>query len=404
MSSVSIVYRKDKLNKKGEAPIHFRIIKDRKISYIASGIMLPAEHWDEEKHKIKSKHTNSQRLNSFLSNKFAELQDNVFEHETISKSLTSRMLKEKTFGKKPVDFFELANEVLQFYASENKIGTHDKCQSILKKLEVYTKGRNLSFQEITVDFLYKYESYLRTELGNKTNTIHKDLKFIRRVFNEAYKRDLIDHQVNPFLRYKLKQEKTSREYLTEEELKVIENLVIRPFMPAKLELHRDMFVFSTYTGGLRVSDILQLKWQNFDGSHIHFCMKKTKEQLSIKLPDRAIAILNKYKPEKVNKEAHIFPMLPNDLDDNNPRELDHAISSATAYINKNLKVLAEYCKINKPLSFHISRHTFATRALYKGMSIDKVSKLMGHSAIRVTQIYAKIVSSELDKAMDIFND
>ena len=112
MASVSIVYRKDKPNKKGEAPIHFRIIKDRKISYIASGILIPEDHWDSAKNKIKGKHTNSARLNSFLTNKFAELQDQVFEHETISKSSTTRQLKEKIYGKKPEDFFAFADEVV----------------------------------------------------------------------------------------------------------------------------------------------------------------------------------------------------------------------------------------------------------------------------------------------------
>lgn len=77
---------------------------------------------------------------------------------------------------------------------------------------------------------------------------------------------------------------------------------------------------------------------------------------------------------------------------------------ATNYINKGLKILASETGIEKPLSFHISRHTWATRALRKGISIDKVSKIMGHAAIHETQIYAKIVNEELDKAMDIFND
>ena len=97
-------------------------------------------------------------------------------------------------------------------------------------------------------------------------------------------------------------------------------------------------------------------------------------------------------------------MLPDDLNENEPRELDNAISSASAYINKNLKIIAKKAGIEKPLSFHISRHTWATRALRKGISIDKVSKIMGHAQIRETKIYAKIVSEELDKAMDVFND
>ena len=97
-------------------------------------------------------------------------------------------------------------------------------------------------------------------------------------------------------------------------------------------------------------------------------------------------------------------MLPLDLKLDDPQAVDLQISRATAHINNSLKAIKKLTNISKHISFHISRHTWATRALKKGISIDKVSKLMGHAAIRETQIYAKIVNSELDKAMDAFND
>ncbi|QEC68749.1 site-specific integrase [Panacibacter ginsenosidivorans] len=401
MASVTMIFRKDKVNKQNLAPIHFRIIKNRKISYISSGIMIPIDQWDNDKNKVKSAHKSSARLNSFLANKFAELQDNVLEFETSSNHLTSKMLKEKTFGKKETDFFQLANEILNSYIQENKIGTYDKCTSIIKKMTTYMKEKALPLQEINVEFLIKYETYLRQTMKNKTNTIHKDLKFIRRVFNEAYRRELIEHSQNPFLRYQLKQDKTNRVFLNETELKLIEDVLLP--INTRLDLHRDMFVFASYAGGLRVSDMLLLKWSMFDGKNINITIHKTKEQLSIKVPNTGLEIINKYAELRNDTNPYIFPMLPDSLDEKNARELDSAISSATAYINKNLKIITKKCNIIKPCSFHIARHTWACRALQKGISIDKVQKLMGHSAISQTQIYAKIVSTELDNAMDAFN-
>jgi len=401
MATVAIVYRKDKLNKDNEAPVHLRIIKDRRINYVTTGIMIPEKNWDVKMNCIKGKFPNKERLNSFIANKFAELQDQVFEHETVSKSLTTRALKEKIYGKKPSDFFAFADEVVEQYQLAGKIGTYDKNKSIIAKLKDYQYGRQLMFQDITPSFLMNYEKHLRQTLGNKTNTIHKDMKFLRKLFNDAYRQDLIEHNQNPFLKYQLKLEKTQRAYLTEEELKAIEDFPATP--GTRIELHRDMFVFATYTGGLRVSDVLQLKWKNCDGTHIHFAIKKTSQQLSIKLPNVAIEIISRYKPKKITPDHFIFPMLPNDLNMNDPRMVDQEISGATAYINKNLKIIAQKIGIDKPLSFHISRHTWATRALRKGISIDKVSKIMGHAAIRETQIYAKIVNEELDKAMEVFN-
>lgn len=402
MASVSIVFRKDKLNKKSEAPIHFRIIKDRKINYISSGIMLPEENWDYKKNKIKSKHPNSARFNSFLSNKFTELQDQVFEHDTISKSLTTRQLRDKIYGKKPTDFFSFADEAIEKYLENGKIGTYDKNRSIIAKLKNYVGDKNLCFQDITLDFLVKYEKYLKDTHKNTTNTVYKDYKFIRKLFNDAYSQEIIEHQVNPFNKFKMKFEKTERVFLTEDELLLIANF--QPTPGTRLELHRDMFVFAAYSGGLRVSDMLQLQWKHFDGVNINFTIQKTGTQLSIKVPTKGLEIIEKYKPKKADKNAFIFPMLPQDINLDDARLLDSAISSATAYINKNLKIIANKVGVEKHISFHISRHTWATRALRKGISIDKVSKLMGHSAIRETQIYAKIVNSELDKAMEVFND
>ncbi|HAO05509.1 MAG TPA: hypothetical protein DCQ50_00720 [Chryseobacterium sp.] len=400
MASVSIIYRKDKKNKKQLAPIHLRIIKDRKISYIATGIMLVEDDWDFEKSKIKSRVKNSARLNSFISNKYAELQDQVLELETFTKSATTRQLKEKIYGKKPENFFVFAEEANKDYLINNQIGTYDKNASILKKLKEYVDNSSITFHDLTPDFLTKYDRYLRETLKNSINTVHKDMKFIRKLFNDAIRLDLVEADRSPFIRYKLKTEKTQRSYLTEDELLALEKVKTTP--GTRLELHKDMFIFSSYSGGLRVSDVLQLQWKHFNGERIDFTIMKTGNQLSIKLPNKALDIIKKYQPKKADKSDRIFPILPNtELD---ARELDTLISRATAYINKNLKILANKAKIEKPVSFHISRHTWATRALRKGISIDKVSKLMGHAQIRETQIYAKIVNSELDKAMDVFND
>ncbi|GAC1604100.1 MAG: hypothetical protein NVS3B8_15020 [Chitinophagaceae bacterium] len=139
----------------------------------------------------------------------------------------------------------------------------------------------------------------------------------------------------------------------------------------RMHLHKMMFIFASYTGGLRISDVLKLQWNNFDGSHIHIAIHKTKSQLSIKLPNKAIEIVKSYHTKKSKPTDFIFPMLDNDVDLNIPEEAYSRISSATAYINKNLKLLAKKAVIEKPLSFHISRHTWATRALRKGISIDK---------------------------------
>ncbi|MBD2701876.1 integrase catalytic domain-containing protein [Spirosoma sp. BT702] len=165
----------------------------------------------------------------------------------------------------------------------------------------------------------------------------------------------------------------------------------------------DVFV-RLLCGWLRTSDLLQLRWKNFTSTHIVITIYKTRDQLSINLPKRALEILDFYKPiTGPDPDAFIFPFLDRSVDYTDKRILFNAISSNTAYANKNLKKLATIAEINKEISFHTSRHTFATRALRKGIPMEYVSKLMGHASLKTTQIYAKVVNEELDKAMKVFN-
>jgi len=175
--------------------------------------------------------------------------------------------------------------------------------------------------------------------------------------------------------------------------------------PTKRIYHsRNLYIFACYTGGIRFSDLIKLKWSNYDGEHLTLITGKTTKKLIIKVPNKAIDILNLYKTSDSNPTDYIFPLLKNDVDYSDPEVLFKAIQINNAIVNDNLKTLAVSCKFKKHIHFHTSRHTFATVALKKGMRLEYVSKLMTHSTIKTTEIYAKIVNEELDKAMDIFND
>lgn len=138
--------------------------------------------------------------------------------------------------------------------------------NVVSKIRQFLNGRDLMFDEITVNWLKNFETYLRTECKNKTNTINKDLKCVRRIINEAISEEIFPYAKNPFLRFKLKTEETQKNYLTDEELSALESLELTP--GSSKELTRNMFVFACYAAGLRVSDILKLSWKNFDGEKI----------------------------------------------------------------------------------------------------------------------------------------
>lgn len=396
-----MVFRYDKVNEQGFGPIYLRLTKNRKINYISTGKRIHQKYWDKKASKVKPSYANSTQLNNYLSKLQLQYEERLLREESKEFETTLRAIKNKITGKEEkeiVDFFTLSQSLLERYYASGQIGTTAKTNSIVKKLRDYNKLPKLLLTDITPKFLANYELYLRVKLKNKTNTVHKDLKFIRRVFNEAYRQGYIEYSQNPFTKYQIKTEKTQKPYLTAEELLALEEVKCL----ANVKVARDMFIFSAYAGGIRVSDVLGLQCRHFDGMHVHFQIRKTKGQLSIKLPNKALAIIQEYTRDKKGDDF-VFPMLPEGLDINNPVLLDRAIARATALINKNLKTVASSAGIEKNLSSHIARHTWATLALKKGISLEKVSRLMGHASVRQTQVYAQIVSEELDKAMDAFN-
>lgn len=400
MSSTKIILRTSKINSSGEAPLCIRIIKNRKAKFVSLGYRVKPENWDEEKGRARKSQSNYQKLNAFIASKVSEAEGAALELETESKNISALNIKEQIMGKPSesfVKYFERSNAELE---RNQQFGSLDKGRAVLYKLKAYLKGRDLLFDEITVFWLKNFEAYLRNELGNKTNTVHGTLKTIRKLINAAISEEVIPYEKNPFLRYKLKWENVKKEFLTEEELRSFELLDLEP--GSKKDTHRNMYVFACYAGGLRISDVLQLRWKNFDGEKILVQTQKTNSTLSIKLPTKALEIIQQYQSEQNLPEHFIFPIFKNDVDYSDKRILFRAIASATVYTNTDLKDFEKMLGLSKHIHFHTSRHTWAVRALRKGMRIEYVSKLMAHTNIKVTQCYAKIVDEELEKAMAIF--
>jgi integrase len=402
MASVKLIFKENKIDNNGEIPLYIRIIKDRKTKFISIGVKLKPELWDDKEQVVKKKHPNSARMNAFIAQKVADAKEVALKLETTKGYVTSKGIKANILGKPAISFTQYFKDYLAVLKTKGKIGTHDKANATFEKFKKYTNEKEIMFDEIDVNFLRNYEYYLKDTLKNKNNTIHSNLKVFRKLFNDAIREDIIELKLNPFTKFKLSWENTNKEYLTDEELLKVEEFSIKE--GTMKYHHRNAYIFASYTAGIRISDLLQLKWKDFDGTHIQFKTQKTDDTIRVKLPTKALNIINYYKSlhEKVELDSYIFPFLDNNKNYSDPEVHFRAISSSTAYMNKDLKEIKLALELNKQLNFHTSRHTWATSALRKGMRIEYVSKLMTHSNIKTTQIYAKIVNSELDKAMDVF--
>jgi integrase/recombinase XerD len=403
MASLTIILKANKANEKGEMPLYIRVIKGRKTKFISLGIKVHPNCWDEKKLQVKGKIPNSAKINHLISTRLSEMQGITLELETKEKYVSADKIKKTVTGKDTVSFIDFANSYISDLNANGKVGTYRRVKTVMKKFQAFHHQKDLFFNEFDLSLLKKYERYLRDDLKNCKNTVHANLKVFRKLFNDAVREDLIKPEQNPFTKFKMVTEKTTREFLSEGELKMLEELDLKE--GTVMQHHLNMYIFSAYAAGLRISDLLQLRWKNYDGTSILITVQKTKQTLNVKLPSKAASILERYlmlKPER-KEEDFIFPFLSNNIDYSNPAVLYSAISSNTAYANKNLKLIAKKANISKSISFHSSRHTWATRALNKGMRLELVSKLLAHSNIRTTSIYTHIVNEDLNKAMELFD-
>ncbi|POY34669.1 hypothetical protein C3K47_19160 [Solitalea longa] len=399
MATLKLFLNTQKINKTGQAPLYLRIIHNRKSRYISLAIYLKENEWDNVNRRVKKNHPNSTRLNKLIATKIAEAEDLILEMENAASS-TAKDVQQHIKGKPKYSFYEYFDLYMKSIETRLKVPTIVSYRVFEKSIKDFEPKENLTFEDIDLQWLKRFSNWLRNMMGQNQNTADRRMKSLRRIFTSAIEDEIITPDKNPFLRYKIKKQYTEKQFLLEEEIEAIENLNLGT--DERLILCRDLFIFAIYTGGLRRWDLLELKWKNIEGDKLVLKTHKTDSVVSIKLPMKSILILDKFRPVELDPDQFIFPYLKSE-NDHNPWKRYAEITNRGSIINRQLKRIACLAKVNKKLHLHIARHSFATLALRKGMRIEYVSKLMGHSDITTTQIYAKIMNEELDKAMEIFN-
>ncbi len=248
-------------------------------------------------------------------------------------------------------------------------------RSTLLKLKAFAQDKDISFREVDEDFIERFKIFLLEKV--KVNTANSYLNKFSAVLYKAVREKIISYNPTAGLKRPQREEK-ERVYLTEEE---IQNLIAAPC--DKIDVKR-AFLFSCFTG-LRISDIQKLTWNEIREGKIHFMQKKTGGFEYIPLSDTAKNILYP------SNDSNIIPL---------PTGRVFNLSSK-GRVNMALKLWTIKAEIKKHITFHTSRHTFATLALTKGADLYTVSKLLGHKNIATTQIYAQIVDQKLNEAMKL---
>ena len=215
--------------------------------------------------------------------------------------------------------------------------------------------------------------------------------------SRSLEKNYFSQDKNPFFAFKLEADRTQKkERLSLEEITKLENLELEK--GTREYDARNMFLFSFYCAGVRIGDLIQLTWSNIQDGRLTYEMGKTEKNRSIKLLPKALDILRQYQHKKSHSQDFIFPFLRNDINRNNIAYFKKQLEAKAALINKCLKKIAVKAEIEKNLSSHIARHSFADIARKKKTSLLDIQKLLGHSSSKTTEIYLESFDIESQDA------
>jgi site-specific recombinase XerD len=386
--------------KNGLIPIYIRITIDSKRVEISTKKWVEEKNWSTPLQRAKGKDEESRKINQYINLIVGEIETIILKLSIENTKATSQMVKEILVfdeSKVPKPKHKTICEAFDYHnlKMEETLKVGKVCNKTLVRYKI-TKNKVVAFMEkqykvsdmelpaIRLRFVTEFEHYLLTTDKLQSNTAHKYIKNLKKIMNMAVGLDWIPS--NPLNQFKCSYQSPDREILNREELAVVQ---FKKLGIPRLEEVRDVFIFCCYTG-FAFSDIFQFE-QNavtigLDGEYwLSTNRQKTGTKESVPLLPVALEIIAKYK-------NHPYCVSENKL---------LPVNSNQRY-NSYLKELADICNINKHLTSHIARHTFATTVtLANGVPIETVSSMLGHTSIRTTQIYAKVVEEKVSSDMKL---
>lgn len=371
--TVRVIIRKNKVSKTtGEIPVCIRTTKDRKSTYVTL-FSIKIEYWDEVNKRIKKSHPNSIEKNKQISDALA-MHDNIaYKAVEARDEFGVGVIRDKIKKKVSHNYIEYVEHQIADLYKKGNISMYKRDKCVIDDFKRFLKKDSLPLNQFSTQIVKDFETYLIVDKENQRNTITGKMKRLRKYAKDLFIENNLDLRDFPFRNYKMKTEATDRDFLTEREFRRLvhyKEVLCTPRNPYREVL--DLFLMECYTG-LRISDLLTLKWKHYQDGLIKKKMEKTKNTISIMVAEIDIAdkmIEVRYKKatngnKQLNPEAYIFDVIKQDLDKVAPDKKLNAISSATAMINKDLKKLAKLdkIKIKKNLSTHVARHPICSSVL-----------------------------------------
>ena len=378
--------------KNGIVPIMGRVTINGSVAQFSCKCSIPKELWDAKGNRAKGKSKEARDINLSLDNIKAQIIKHYQRLSDREAFVTAEMVRNAYQGigteyETLLGAFDKDNESFKkrigidraLSSYQVRVRARNHLASFIRK---NYKRSDISMLELTPDFIKEYEIYLSTDAGLHNGSVWSNCMWLKTIVAKAHYNGLTPR--NPFAQYRVNQNIKDRAYLTEDEIKAV---MTHKFADGRLAYIRDLFVFASFTAlsfvdikELTTDDIVDVNGEKWILSKRH----KTKVPFQVKLLDIPLRIIKRYEPFQENK--FIFP------------DLNYWS------ICKPLKRMIHECGIEKPISFHCSRHGFATLALSKGMPIESVSKILGHTNIVTTQKYAKVTTEKIDRDLTVFGN
>lgn len=385
-----------KMNKiiNGLAPIYVRITVDSKRCEISAKRKISVENWNIGKGMAKPISAENKQLNSYLEQLRTMMVQHYQELVISKQEITPEAIKNKFFGMNDSDMtlcklIEYHNtnckETLRWGTLKNYFTTKKYIELFLKEKyktsDIYLASLNYKFVADFELFLRKH-TLIENQRQMENNTVMKHIERLKKMIKMAIRYEWLEK--DPFVAFQQKFLHVERGYLTDDELKRIEE---KAFTILRLQYVKDLFIFSCYTG-LAYIDVMHLTPEHIQigiDKELWLITSREKTDTSVKIPILPVAmeIIKKYRNDiKAQVQYRLFPNIANQK------------------LNSYLKEIADICGITKNITFHLARHTFATTVtLTNGVPIESVSKMLGHSKISTTQIYAKVIEKKVGEDM-----
>ncbi len=390
--SILFYIRKKMTDKNGMCSIYLRITVNGKRSEISVHRKVKVDDWNGDSGRAKNFKASNRELNKYLEDVRSRLYQIQGKYIADGKHYTSQMIKNAFQGKISrhktllIIYDNHNKEISELVGREFSSGAYQRHLRTARHLKIFISKEygydDMNVKEIDLKFINRFEHFLKTNLKScGQNTVTKYVTNLKKIIRICYANNWISK--DPFYHWKAKWKKVERDILNERELKVL----IEAELPTKrLEQVRDVFVFCCFTG-LSYIDVEKLSNNhivlNMNGEKwIKINRSKTDTKSSVPLLPVAEEILKKYNRDLDTRDGKLLPVISNQK------------------LNIYLKEIAIFCNIDKKLTFHLSRHTFATTVtLANGVPIESVSKMLGHSSLKTTQIYAKVIDKKLSEDM-----